>query len=173
MPPPPQGGHNPYGQHGYSGQPPYGYPPQSQPPYPHPGTQGAPGGPQQGGYPGGPIPHVPPPRPGNRRPGRRLLRPLATGVALIICGIWWFLGRGSTTGDNAVTAAVVGDCLHNDGTVSSPEMKVVKCGGPTAQFKVEEKYYTDQDCENRDYSQYQQTRNGRVTYSLCLSDITP
>lgn len=163
MPPPPQGGYQqpqqPYGQP--YGQQPYGQqqfaPPQPQQPHPP-----QPQRPRGGG--GGSF---------NRQ--SPLMKVVVLLIAGVIAGVWWYSSRGNTTGPGseaakAPTAAEVGDCVQNKGSSGSPDMEVVDCSGATAEYKVASKYETE--CEPGQ-SRYEQTRRGRVQYSMCLEPIEP
>jgi hypothetical protein len=117
----------------------------------------------------------PPPPQRNGASGK--VRVIAVVLALAGVGVWWFLSRGNTTGANAgttsgVAASQVGDCLHNQGTDDDPDMRIVGCTASDADFKVAEKYYVDHACETSGASRYQQTRKGKVRYTLCLTEVT-
>ncbi|MEU0599660.1 hypothetical protein ABZ484_15635 [Streptomyces sp. NPDC006393] len=135
--PPPQG-QNPYAQAPSAPmgqQPGQSYPPQQQPYAPFPQQQGVP---------------VPPPPAPTRRGGKKTLR-IVGGilVAVIVAllkfggalGLGWFLGR-----DDAETTSV-GACMHNNGTMTDPDLKEVDCSSGDAQYKVVQKFdgSTDQD----------------------------
>ncbi|MBC2865879.1 LppU/SCO3897 family protein [Streptomyces mexicanus] len=144
-PPPPQG-QNPYaqaptaplgqqpGQPGVAQQP---YPPQQsyppQQPYaPFPQQQGA------------PLP--PPPAPAGKRMGKKAVRivgaiVVAVIVALLKFGAGWFLTR-----DDAETTSV-GSCMHNEGTMTKPDLNEVDCSSGEAQYTVVQKFdgSTDED----------------------------
>ncbi|MFI2641621.1 hypothetical protein [Streptomyces sp. NPDC018610] len=143
-PPPPQG-QNPYAQAPTApmgqqpGQPgvvpPQPYPPQ-QPYAPFPQQQGAP---------------VPPPPPAPaKRGGKKALR-IVGGILVAVLigllkfggalGLGWFLSR-----DDAETTSV-GSCMHNDGTMSKPDLNDVDCSSDKAEYKVVEKFdgSTDED----------------------------
>ncbi|MFQ6144870.1 hypothetical protein [Streptomyces sp. SID10815] len=168
--PPPQGP-NPYaqaptapagqqpGQPYPPHQPGQQYPPQ-QPYAPFPQQQGA------------PVP--PPPAPAGKRIGKKALRIIgAIVVAVIIAvlkfGAGWFLTR-----DDAETTSV-GSCMHNDGTMSKPDLKDVGCSSGKAEYEVVEKFdgSTDQDkCKTVSnatisYVQY----GGGHDVVLCLKEV--
>ncbi|MFC8130563.1 hypothetical protein [Streptomyces sp. NPDC057302] len=120
-------------------------PPQGQNPYgqgvqPHPGQPGQPGQPTvpQQPYPpynqGAPVP--PPAAPsGGRKVSKLVLRIGAVIViGIVIAVVKWQLGKS-----DAETTAV-GDCLHNKGTQSQPDMKNADCSSSDADFKVVEKF---------------------------------
>lgn len=128
--PPPQG-QNPYNQ----GQNPYG---QGQQPSTNQMVQpGQPGVPQQP-YPpynqGAPVP--PPAAPSGGGRAKKLA--LRIG-AVIVVGIVVFVVKGQLNKSDAETTAV-GDCLHNKGTQSQPDLKDTDCSSSDAEFKVIEKF---------------------------------
>ncbi|GAB1328702.1 LppU/SCO3897 family protein [Streptomyces sennicomposti] len=124
--PPPQGP-NPYAQVPTApvGQQP-GQPGVPQQPYaPFPQQQGA------------PVP--PPPAPARKRIGKKAVRIIgAIVVAVIIAvlkfGAGWFLTR-----DDAETTSV-GSCMHNDGTMSKPDLQDVDCSSAKAEYEVVQKF---------------------------------
>lgn len=155
---PPQGGQPPQGQAPYPPQP--GFPQQGQAPYP----------PQPGaGFPPPPAP----PAPAGKRIGKKALRIIgvivvAVIIALVKFGAGWFLSR------NDAETTSVGSCMHNDGTMSSPDLKDVDCSSDKAEYKVVEKFdgSTDEDkCQNVtdatiSYVQY----GGGHNVVLCLKE---
>lgn len=145
---PPQGGQapqNPYAAPG-GAVPPQGYPGQTAP------NQGVP--PQ--GYPGQapqaqPFPAAPPaagyavppaaPKVGvGRRFGFAGMRLIVALVAFaVIGGGYWVYDQLSGGADTAKA----GDCMHNDGTDSSPDLHVISCSDSGAQFKVVQAFSGD------------------------------
>ncbi|MEV5982693.1 hypothetical protein [Streptomyces sp. NPDC052114] len=92
-------------------------------------------------------------------------------IAAVIAGVWMYTSRGNTTGSDSETAnqpaaLQIGDCVQNKGSEGSPDMEAVDCGDAKAEYKVES---TGQaECEPGQ-SRYEQTRRGRVQFSMCLS----
>ncbi|MEU6481333.1 hypothetical protein ABZ858_31570 [Streptomyces sp. NPDC047017] len=144
--PPPQG-QNPYAQvptaplgqqPGQPGVPQQPYPqqqpyPPQQPYAPFPQQQGAP---------------VPPPPAPAKRGGKKMLRIVGGIVVAVLLGLLkfggalglgWFLSR-----DDAETTSV-GSCMHNDGTMSKPDLKDVDCSSGNAQYKVVQKFDSSTD----------------------------
>jgi hypothetical protein len=71
------------------------------------------------------------------------------------------------------SSASAGDCMHNKGTISKPNMKVVSCSSSDAEYKVVGKLSdttnTDQ-CEQFEGYAVAYTQEGRSTdYTLCLA----
>ncbi|MGW7270576.1 LppU/SCO3897 family protein [Streptomyces sp. NPDC054864] len=175
MPPPPQGGYQqpqqPYGQQPY-GQQPYQGPPQQ----PYGQQQFAPQQPYQ------PQPQPQPQRPrgggGSFSRQSPLMKVVTLLIAAVVAGVWWYSSRGNTTspvskpGSSANEPAVteVGDCVRNEGSDSSPDMETVDCSGASAQYKVTSTH--EAQCEPGE-SRYEQTRRGRVQYSMCLEPLSP
>lgn len=136
--PPPQG-QNPYGQgqnpYGQGQQPPYGQ--GQQPATSQMAQPGQPGVPQQP-YPpynqGAPVP--PPAAPsGGRRVNKLVLRIGAVIViGIVIAVVKWQLGKSDAE------STAVGDCLHNKGTQSQPDLKNTDCSSSDAEFEVIEKF---------------------------------
>ncbi|MFD3466092.1 hypothetical protein ACFWWM_06950 [Streptomyces sp. NPDC058682] len=154
---PPQPGTNPYGQPGQPGQPgPYGQqPPQGQQP-------------QQWS--------AAPPAPPTRRGGMgvlKILKIIGTVVVLIAVGVGYFLSQ-----DDA-DHAKAGDCLKNNGSLVSPDLQVVECGGATAEYKVVQVHQDTLDtakCEGVSDAGYQEkTSGGRRSsgkqFVLCIDKI--
>ncbi|MCE7081493.1 hypothetical protein [Streptomyces sp. ST2-7A] len=171
---PPPAGANPYGSSPQPGQQPpqpgYGYP--QQPGAPAAGARptagfGVPGSAPQAGFgapgaPGAPGPEEP-------KKNKKWLRAVGPVVALAIAGGFYFLGGSDAKGSE------VGDCLRNEGTMVSPDMKKVDCASDEAEYKVLERVEGDTSdtvCENVANStiQYYEEQRGR-TFSLCLSQV--
>ncbi|GGV53536.1 hypothetical protein GCM10010277_51240 [Streptomyces longisporoflavus] len=96
-------------------------------------------------------------------------------IAGVVAGVWWYSSRGNTTGPGsevakAPAATEVGDCVQNKGSTSSPDMEKVDCSGATAEYKVTSTH--EVECEPGE-SRYEQTRRGRVQYSMCLKPLDP
>jgi hypothetical protein len=174
--PTPQSGYNPYGPAGQQGgqpvpqgqQPAYGQPPYGQQPGQPPYGQapGQPGQPQFGQPQfGGPTPPMaPPPMRGSRGLWPKI-KIVAAVVLLIGVGVFYLLNH-----DTMPASAVVGDCMHNSGTESNPDLEIVKCGDSKAQFKVTQAGDDAVECKD-DESSYEETRKGRVLTSLCLTSV--
>ncbi|NEB18965.1 hypothetical protein G3I46_21050 [Streptomyces coelicoflavus] len=157
--PPPQG--NPFAQN----QP---QQPQGQNPY----AQGQQGFPQQAGQPGFPPPGatVPPPSRSNQFKKKLLSIVGVIVVALAIGGVKWYLGQS-----DAETTAV-GDCMHNEGTQVSPDLKTVDCSSSDAEFEVVEKFDNTSDdskCEavKEATISYYQTGSSSHKVVLCLKEV--
>jgi hypothetical protein len=92
-----------------------------------------------------------------------LLIPIAIVAAIVI---------GALT-SNAASTADVGSCVVNEGTVSTPKVKVVDCGTADDEFKVVGKLEnsTNSDaCEKFDgYSVAYTEERGSSKYTLCLA----
>ncbi|MEU5954801.1 hypothetical protein [Streptomyces sp. NPDC047525] len=170
MPPPPQGGYQqPYGQQQQPqyGQQPYGQQPYGQQPYG-----------QQQFAPPQPQPPQQPQRPrggGSFNRQSPLMKVVTLLIAAVIAGVWWYSSRGNTTGPGSEAAkepaaTEVGDCVRNKGSDSSPDMETVDCSGATAEYKVTSTH--EVECEPGE-SRYEQTRRGRVQYSMCLKPLEP
>ncbi|CAM5731247.1 putative protein OS=Streptomyces fumanus OX=67302 GN=GCM10018772_12710 PE=4 SV=1 [Streptomyces fumanus] len=176
--PPPQG--NPFapGQPQAPQQPQVPQQPQGQNPYAQgqpaaPQQAGQPGFPPQGGapFPGAPIPPgapVPPSAPSGRfKKALRIVALILVAVAIGI-GKWYF-----SQSDAETTA--VGNCMHNDGTQTSPDLKTVDCSSGDAQYKVVEKFDNSTDsgkCEavkDAEISYWQQGDGHNVV--LCLKEV--
>ncbi|MEV2252311.1 hypothetical protein AB0I94_17285 [Streptomyces sp. NPDC050147] len=120
-------------------------PPQGQNPYgqgvqPHPGQPAQPGQPTvpQQPYPpynqGAPVPPPAAPRGGGR--GKKLMLRIGGFIVvaiLIAVGKWYF-------GQSDAETTAVGDCLHNKGTQSQPDLKNTDCSSSDAEFEVIEKF---------------------------------
>ncbi|MGW5734594.1 MULTISPECIES: LppU/SCO3897 family protein [Streptomyces] len=122
---PPQG-QNPYGQ---------GVQPQ------HPGQPaqpGQPGVPPQQPYPpynqGAPVPPPAAPSGGGRAKKLALRIGSVIVIGIIIAVGKWYLGKSDAE------STAVGDCLHNKGTQSQPDLKNTDCSSSDAQFEVIEKF---------------------------------
>jgi uncharacterized protein HemX len=165
--PPPQG--NPFAP----GQPQAPQQPQGQNPYaqgqpPMPQQTGQPGFPPQGGA---PFPGVPvPPSAPTGRFKKKALRIVAIVLVAAAIGIgkWYF-----SQSDAETTA--VGNCMHNEGTQTSPDLKTVDCSSSDAQYKVVEKFDDSTDsgkCEavkEAEISYWQQGDGHDVV--LCLKEV--
>ncbi|MFG2652979.1 hypothetical protein [Streptomyces sp. NPDC048436] len=117
-------------------------PPQGQNPYgqavqPLPGQPGQPGVPQQPYPPYNQGAPVPPPAPAGG--GRRVNKLVLRIGAVIVVGILIAVGKFYLGRSDAETTAV-GDCLHNKGTQSQPDLKNTDCSSSDAEFKVIEKF---------------------------------
>ncbi|MFF4339126.1 hypothetical protein ACFY00_04180 [Kitasatospora sp. NPDC001540] len=70
--------------------------------------------------------------------------------------------------------ASAGDCVHNSGTVFSPDVSVVDCGGPDAQYKVLGRVESSSDTACAAFpdrvASYVVTR-GSSSYTLCLARL--
>lgn len=96
-------------------------------------------------------------------------------VAAVVAGVWWYSSRGNTTGPDSEAAkapavAEVGDCVQNKGSDGSPDMEVIDCSNAKAEYKVASKF--EAECKPGQ-SQYQETRRGRVQFSMCLEPLSP
>ncbi|MGW0825455.1 LppU/SCO3897 family protein [Streptomyces sp. NPDC002845] len=147
-------------------------PPQGQNPFaPQPAQ---PGVPQQQPYPpqqdttfqGAPVP---PPAP-KKRFSKKLLRLGAViVVAIAIAGGKWYLNQ-----TDAETASV-GSCMHNEGTMSEPDLKTVDCSSGDSEYEVVEKFDDTSDrskCEtvaDAEIAYYQIGDNHDVV--LCLKEV--
>ncbi|WP_228473789.1 LppU/SCO3897 family protein [Streptomyces calidiresistens] len=172
---PPPTGPNPYSSPQQPGQPPqqpgYGHPQQSGAPgeqptagFGAPGSAptagfGAPGAP---GTPGGPAAEEP-------KKNKKWLRAVGPVVALAIAGGYFFFGGSDARG------SAVGDCLHNEGSMVSPDMKKVDCTSDEAEYKVLDRIEGDTSrtaCEGvAGYvAQYYEEQRGK-TFSLCLGQV--
>ncbi|UGY91050.1 LppU/SCO3897 family protein [Streptomyces gobiensis] len=182
-PPPPQGGHNPYGQPGgpQPGQPQYGYPQQGQPPYgqqPYPGQpqygqpgMPPPGGiPQQGGYPAPGAPVPPPPQPQRNKPGfRSIMRGIAIVGGVIALGLGWWISRDTVS----ASEAKAGDCIAQQGESTRSKAEVVDCDDTKAAYKVAERHDGAHDCDRERYAQYQESRRPTgVKFTLCMTPLS-
>lgn len=65
--------------------------------------------------------------------------------------------------------AARGDCALNKGSHDKPVIEMIDCGDAKAEYKVAARN-PDRPCPAA-YSQYEQTRNGRVVLTLCLARI--
>ncbi|RSS81376.1 hypothetical protein [Streptomyces sp. WAC06614] len=171
---PPQQGPGPYGQPGQPGaQPPQGYPQQPQPPYgapqqPYPPQQGMPMQPPPQGW---AAPPAPPARSGMG--AKKILRIIGAVVLVVVFAVGYWASQ-----DDA-DHAKAGDCLKNNGTIASPDLQVVKCGGADAKYKVVEVIQDTADsskCEGKsDMGYYEQTRGGRRSsgkqFVLCIDEV--
>ncbi|ORT57766.1 hypothetical protein BKD26_21495 [Streptomyces sp. CB03238] len=179
---PPQQGSGPYGQPGpYGQQPPqpgYGYPQQQQPGHGHPQQQAPHGAPQQQMQP--PPPQQwsaapPPPPPPSRRGGigiMKILKGIVIVIGVIVIAVGYFMSR-----DDA-DQAEAGDCMKNNGTMVSPDLQVVECGGTDAEFKVVEVIPDTVDtklCKGKSDIGYQEQTSGRRSsgkqFVLCIDEI--
>ncbi len=69
----------------------------------------------------------------------------------------------------------VGDCLRNEGTMASPDLKKTDCTADDAEYKVVDKIegdISDGACENAEgaHTQYYEEYGGKK-FSLCLGDV--
>ncbi|MFC7303099.1 hypothetical protein ACFQVC_02550 [Streptomyces monticola] len=159
-PPPPQGGYNnPYGQQGQPQQSPYGYQQQGQPQQPQQPQYGYP---QQGQAPyppqqqqpfqgqQQPFQGQPQPRPPRRRGiNKNVLQVVTFVIAAIAVGVYYLVTGGPGSDSNAVEdakraaekdtsahGAETGECVEQTGTTDEPDVRVVDCSDPKAEFKV-------------------------------------
>ncbi len=160
--PPPQG--NPFAQ----GQPTAPQQTQGMNPY----AQGQQGFPQQAGQPGFPPPGAPVPPPSRSNGFKKKLLSIVgvIVVALAIGGVKWYLGQS-----DAETTAV-GDCMHNEGTQISPDLKTVDCSSSDAEFEVVEKFdNTSDDSKCKAVKEatisYYQTGSSSHQVVLCLKEV--
>ncbi|MFC7303913.1 hypothetical protein ACFQVC_06755 [Streptomyces monticola] len=163
IPPPPQGGHPPFGP---QGQVPYG-----QPVRPGPGPVPPPASASPYGYPypaQAPQPMAPPPRRG-RNPSTVI------GIICLVLGLGFLatmllLGRGGEAA-RVGRDAKVGECLEHRGTRGDPVLFVIDCGDEKADFRLVERLSSvgsDGKCR-AGLTRYEESRNGRVVMTLCLA----
>ncbi|NBE55050.1 LppU/SCO3897 family protein [Streptomyces boluensis] len=158
IPPPPQGGQPPLGP---PGQLPYGQPYSGQAP-PQASPYGYP-------YPG-PAPHPAPP------PQRRRTNPSTViGIVCLVLGIAFTGTMLLIGGDGEPTRvgrqADVGECLENRGTRGEPSLFVIDCDADKAEYRLVERLSdpgSDGKCP-AGVTRYEESRNGRVTMTLCLA----
>lgn len=155
---PAAGGPNPYATPGQAPGTPYGQPPQQ----PYPGQAPIPGQP----YPGAqyPLPVEAPKKSWAARMG--------TGLAIRI-GVLAVVGIGAViyafaSGDPST--ASVGDCVHNSGTDSKPDVSTLSCTDPKADFKVLKTFdSSDTDlCKDVPGIEAEYYQTGRSSILLCL-----
>ncbi|AZM54071.1 hypothetical protein DMA15_17075 [Streptomyces sp. WAC 01529] len=84
-----------------------------------------------------------------------------------------YTSRGDSSGSDSESAkrpasAEVGDCVRNKGSEGSPDMEVIDCGSAKAEYEVAGLGETE--CEPGQ-SRYEQTRRGRVQFSMCLTEV--
>ncbi|MDJ0340205.1 hypothetical protein QMK19_01265 [Streptomyces sp. H10-C2] len=73
--------------------------------------------------------------------------------------------------DKSASTAAVGDCMHNSGTSSRPNLKVVGCDSSDAQYKVVEKHSgTSATCDPTRFTEYDQSGGGN-DFILCLTNV--
>jgi hypothetical protein len=164
----------------YAAQPYLNQAPPAAPPYdqPQPGQQPFPG--QQQPYPGQqPFPGQQPPQGGGwqapppkaskaSRFSRKLAIRLGVLVVLGVIAFAWseFNGDPST--------ANVGDCVHNQGTDSNPDVHVIKCSDPQAAYKVlKTGSGGDSICNDVAGTVVTYTETGRDNVVLCLGVNKP
>ncbi|MGW2224782.1 LppU/SCO3897 family protein [Streptomyces formicae] len=102
-----------------------------------------------------------------------LIKVAALLIAAVVAGVWMYTSKGNTTGPDSESAkqpavAEVGDCVQNTGSDGSPDMEIIGCGEAEAEYKVASKFETE--CEPGQ-SRYEQTRRGRVQFSMCLTEV--
>ncbi|MET8689863.1 hypothetical protein ABZV77_37235 [Streptomyces sp. NPDC004732] len=100
-----------------------------------------------------------------------LMKVAVVVIAAVIAGVWMYTSRGNTTGPDSESAkepavAEVGDCVQNKGSDGTPDMEVIDCSDPKAEYEVASKF--ENECEPGQ-SRYEQTRRGRVQFSMCLT----
>ncbi|MFJ2774052.1 hypothetical protein [Streptomyces sp. NPDC087300] len=102
-----------------------------------------------------------------------LIKVAALLIAAVVAGVWMYTSKGNTTGPDSESAkqpavAEIGDCVQDKGSEGSPDMEIIDCGDAKAEYKVESKHETE--CEPGQ-SRYEQTRRGRVQFSMCLTEV--
>ncbi|MFE0174358.1 hypothetical protein ACFWZ2_18750 [Streptomyces sp. NPDC059002] len=102
-----------------------------------------------------------------------LVKVAALLIAAVVAGVWMYTSRGNTTGPDSESAkqpaaAEIGDCVQNTGSQDSPDMEVIDCGDAKAEYKVASQGLAE--CEPGQ-SRYEQTRRGRVQFSMCLTEV--
>ncbi|MEC4570494.1 LppU/SCO3897 family protein [Streptomyces virginiae] len=116
-----------------------------------------------------------PPAPARSRTALVAKIAVSAGVAIALGAgaVYWFAGRDD------LDRAEVGDCVTNHGNLIFPDMRLVGCGAPDAQFKVVRVFPDTKDdaqClgladfgfnEELDNNRH---RSGRQ-FTLCLDDI--
>ncbi|MFJ6211944.1 hypothetical protein ACIQGZ_01165 [Streptomyces sp. NPDC092296] len=126
------------------------------------------------------INKLPPPIPGSPGTpmpvGKPVLARPAAWVALVpIIVIGIIIAPLTRAVMNDPTYADVGDCLHNSGTMSSPDLEVTDCGGSQAEYKVVGKLSGTTDIDRcrqfadqgSEIGYYQQQGSSR--FVLCLA----
>ena len=102
-------------------------------------------------------------------------RSTAIGLGVMILALGG-LFAATEMGDKASTASV-GDCVHNSGTDSKPDVKVVDCKSATADFKVLKTLDSDNmdDCNNVPgvAAEYSESAGNGDSLLLCLGKNTP
>ena len=156
----------------YQGQTP---PNPSQPasPYGQPASPyGQPANPYGAPQPTGQYPVAPQPA---RRRGAGLGRRLGIGIGVLV-----LLAGGSYVYDHmtgAADTAKAGDCVQNKGTESDPDVKVIDCTDPKAEFKVLKTLDSSNmdDCDHvpGDVAAYSETGGNSSDLVLCLGKNTP
>ena len=138
---------------------PYGAPPQQPGQYP--------------GQPGGQYPAQYPvmPQPDQKKSHRGRNIAIRLGVLVILAGGWFAYDQISGGADTAST----GDCVQNKGTESSPDVHVIKCSDPKAEFKVLKTADTSDtsSCDSVPGVVATYTESGRDSLLLCLGKNTP
>ncbi|MEW1913298.1 hypothetical protein AB0442_33575 [Kitasatospora sp. NPDC085895] len=104
-------------------------------------------------------------------PGRPLLRRVEIlGLLLPVLVV----GAIAFTASRDPDYADVGDCVHNGGSDLRPDLGVVDCSGPDAQFRIVARFEVSDAEVCKGYQQtdaaYVQERGSKV-YTLCLSEV--
>jgi hypothetical protein len=71
--------------------------------------------------------------------------------------------------------AAVGDCVHNSGSLSSPDVSVVDCGSSDADFRVVGRLSTSTTSACKTFPEAEAgywVEQGSTSYTLCLSRLT-
>ncbi|MFM9371480.1 hypothetical protein [Streptomyces sp. Da 82-17] len=179
--PPPPGGHpDPYGQPAPQQQ--YGHPQQGQPPYQQQQYQQP--YQQQPYQQQQPYPQQQPPQPPPRRGGglnQTVVKGVAVVIGCIVAGVWYFSTKGDTVedaknaakNDTSATGADVGECVQRLGTDAEPDIRVVDCADPKAQYKVSDEGFTANSltCKAGDSKFTIEYSRGRSDVALCLTPL--
>ncbi|MGW2397351.1 LppU/SCO3897 family protein [Kitasatospora sp. NPDC001664] len=118
----------------------------------------------------GPGPDAPPPWVPPRRRARRLLRGGLAGLGLVALVAAALVVAGYYYRDAPITADA-GDCVHNTGTTEDPEVSVVPCSAPEAEFVVIKMIHlvNEDACDEvpGTIATYREERRS-ASFSLCL-----
>ena len=75
--------------------------------------------------------------------------------------------------DTSATAAEVGSCVRNNGTEAAPEVEVVDCSSPEAEFKVAERHDSSgARCDLERFAEYSESTGRRSGFTLCLAPVS-